>query len=434
MSWWTSITLWKRVLVALLLGAALGLSLRYGMGEDAATALTNTWFQPFGDGFMKLIRMMIAPLIFSTLVAGVLAMGDPKRLGSLGGRTIGLYLITTWFAVTLGLIIGTIFQPGAGLPEGIFENIDTSAAQAKLDTANAANQGIAAQLLAIIPANPVEALVEADVLAIIFFAVFVGVGCLMVGDVAKPFGNAVESAAEVMLKMTALIMEVAPLGVFALMTGVMAREGLGILANLAVFAAALYVACIIHIAVVYGGIIKFVLKLPFIRYIRGIANAQSVAFSTSSSSATLPVTIKAVSENLGVDRPVASSVLPLGATVNMDGTAIYLGLIALFAAQALGVEVTLFQYVLVGFAATMSSIGAASIPSASLFLAFSVLAVIGVTEDQALLIIALILPFDRLLDMMRTVTNVSGDAAVATAVAKWEGELDEEVFRDPATI
>lgn len=428
MSAWFKIDLWIRVIVALVLGLACGLGLRYGMGPEAGGAFAETWISWAGDLFLRLIRMLIVPLVFLTLVSGIVAMGDPKRLGSLGGRTIGLYLCTTAFAVTLGLIMATIFQPGASLTPDTFAGADTSRMQSVAENAAAAG-GFVDRLLAIVPTNPIAALAGGDILPIIFFAIMFGTGILMAGEIAKPVGDWFDGASEAMLKVTVIIMETAPIGVFALMTTVMATKGLGVLQSLGTLAIALYLACFLHIIITYGGIIKGLLRLPGIPFFRGITDAQAVAYSTASSSATLPVTITCAEENLGIDKAVAGSVLPLGATINMDGTAIYIGMVALFGAQAMGIEVSLAQYVLVAVMATLVSIGAAGIPSAGLFLSGLALAQVGIPEEQAFLIIGFILPFDRLLDMMRTMTNVTGDAAVATAVAKWEGELDEDVFR-----
>ena len=231
------------------------------------------------------------------------------------------------------------------------------------------------------------------------------------------------------MRLTLIVMETAPFGVFALMAWVMGDRGLTILAVLGKMTAALYIACALHMFFTYGSLVKFVLRLPLFAFFRGAVDAQAVAFSTSSSNATLPMTMSCATENLGISKPIASSVLPLGATINMDGTALYQGLIALFAAQALGLPMTASMYFTIAIMATLVSIGTAGIPSVSLFLAATTLSVVGVSPDQTVLIIALLFPFDRILDMMRTVTNVTGDLAVATTVAKWEGELDEDVFR-----
>lgn len=430
---WMNMKLWQRVLIGLGLGAVIGLGLRYGMGADAGGEVANTYFKPVGDGFVRLIRMLVVPLIFTTLVAGVTAMGNPKKLGSLGGTAIGLYFLTTWFAVSLGLVMGTLLQPGAGVDYSGADAASVSVVEGRIGAAEGSGS-LVDRLLNIIPTNPIEAMAQMDVLAIIFFAIFFGIGILRAGDAGRAVGGVIESAADAMLKVTELVMEAAPYGVLALMTWVMATQGLGVLDNLLRLALALYIACIIHIALIYGGLIKVVLRLPLVRFFRGIADAQAVAFSTASSSATLPVTIAVASDNLGIKRAVASSVLPLGATINMDGTACYLGLIALFAAQAIGIEVSMGDYVLIALTASLASIGAAGIPSASLLLAMSVFSVIGVPPESGVLVIAFIFPFDRLLDMMRTMTNVTGDLAVASVVAKFQGELDEETFRTPAVV
>lgn len=425
---WQAITLWKRVIIALVLGALVGLVAHYGGFAGAIT----TWIKPFGQAFVNLIKMLIVPLIVVTLVSGVVAMGDPKRLGSLGVKTIGLYMCTTLFAVTLGLIFGTLFQPGVGVE---FTGVDASTRAMLAERVSAETPSIAQRLLAIIPTNPIKAMVEGDILAVIFFSILIGVGIIAVGEKADPLKAFFHSAEEVVMKITLFVMELAPIGVFALIAWVMGDMGLGILKALGKLTIALYLACFVHIIMVYGGlIVKMILKLPLARFFYGVLDAQGVAYSTASSSATLPVSISCAQDNLGIDESVAGSVLPLGATINMDGTAIYLGLIALFAAQALGIDLSMFDYAMIAITATLTSIGAAGIPSASLFLAFAVLGTFGVTLDQYTLIIAFILPFDRLLDMMRTVTNVTGDLAVASVVAKWEGQLDEEVFKTKSVV
>ena len=430
---WFAIPLWQRVMLGLVVGAAIGLALRYSMGAETASDLATAWFKPIGDAFVNLIRMLVVPLIFTTLVAGVTAMGDPARLGSLGGRALGMYMLTTWFAVTFGLVIGTIIAPGAGFDLTNIPASELESAQARLE-GGGDPASLTERLIAIIPTNPIAAMAEGDVLQIIFFAIFVGVGCLMAKEAGRPLAQAIESGADVMMKITHVVMEVAPLGVLALMTWVMATQGFGVFTVLGKMVAALYIACLLHMVITYGGLIKLILRLPLIRFFRGIADAQAVAFSTSSSSATLPVTMTCARENLGVNRSVASSVLPLGATINMDGTALYQGLIALFAAQAFNLEMTLGMYGMVMLTATLVSIGTAGIPSVSLFLAATTLSVIGATPEQTVIVIAVLFPFDRLLDMMRTVTNITGDAAVSVAVAKWQKEFDEETFRKEAVV
>ena len=445
---WQSITLWKRVLIGLVFGLTVGLLLRYLAplplftvtlkGEEVqipgAQYIGEYVIYPFGKAFVRLIKMLIVPLIATTLVAGVTAMGDPKKLGSLGLRTMALYLATTFFAVSLGLTMGTLLTPGANVDYASATSDSATAVEGKLKAAEGSG-GIVDRLLEIIPENPVAALAAGQVLPTIFFSIMIGVGILLVGPPADPVRKFFDAAAEVVMKVTMLVMELAPYGVAALMAWVMCTKGVGILSNLLWLAIALYASCILQIIFIYGLlIVKGILRLPLKQFFRGIADAQGIAYSTASSSATLPISISCAEKNLGVDKSVAGSVLPLGATINMDGTAIYLGLIALFAAQALGIPMTMTDYVMVALTATLISIGAAGIPSAGLLLATAVMAVIDVPPEQAIAIIAFIFPFDRILDMMRTLTNVTGDIAVACTVAKWEGELDEAVFRAEAEV
>jgi len=437
MKFWFGIDLWKRVLMGLVLGAVLGLVLRQTLGTDAAAANVNAWAKPIGDAFISLIKMLVVPLIFTTLVSGVLAMGDPKKLGSLGGRALAMYMGTTVIAIIFGLLIGTLIQPGAGFDTTMASPADLESTRAKLAAnppAGSVGEQLMRTLLSIIPDNPVAALAKGDVLQIIFFAILLGIGILLSGEVGKPLENIFNSASEAVMKMTLIVMETAPVGVFALMAWVLGQYGLGVLTVLGKMTASLYIACALHMLFTYGFIIKGILRLPILAFFRGAVDAQALAFSTSSSNATLPMTISCATKNLGIGKPVASSVLPLGATINMDGTALYQGLIALFAVQALGIPVTASMYVTIILMATLVSIGTAGVPSVSLLLATTTLGIVGATPEQTVLIIALLFPFDRILDMMRTVTNVTGDLAVATAVAKWEDELDEDVFRAPDRV
>ncbi len=425
MSGWFGIALWKRVLGALVLGVIVGTILTQVMGSAEAAAFLESYVKPVGDLFIRLIRMLIVPLILTTLIAGVVALGEPARLGTIGLKTIALYLFTTFFANVIGIIYGLIFRPGVGadLAGADAVPVDTSAAPSMVD-----------RLLAIVPMNPIAALADGDVLAIIFFAILVGVGILMAGKAGKLVGDFFTQASEVVLKVTHIVMEVAPFGVFALVAFTTADQGINALISIALLIGTVYLGLLTHAVIVYGGIIRFVLNLPVMNFFRGILDAIAVAFSTASSSATLPVTIANVSENLGVKKSVAGSVLPLGATINMDGTALYLGVLALFTAQAFGIELSFMNYVLIAVTAAAVSVGAAGIPSASLFLLATVLSTFGVPPEQIAIIVGFILPVDRIMDMARTALNVTGDATVATAVAKWEGELDEERFRWPADV
>ncbi|MEZ5759104.1 MAG: dicarboxylate/amino acid:cation symporter [Emcibacteraceae bacterium] len=408
---WFETKLWKRILIALILGVIVGTLI-----GDAAENIK--WI---GDVFIKLIRMIVVPLIFVTLVSGVVAMGSPKKLGSIGIKTMALYLGTTAIAITIGLILAAIIQPGNGVSI-------TGGEPQHLEAAIPLGE----RMMNIIPANPVAALADGDILAVIFFALIFGVGIMLAEEKAKPVAAVMDSAAEVVLKITHLIMEVAPFGVFALIAAVAGTKGASALLDVLPLAATIIAGCLLHVLLTHGGLIRFVLGLPAIRFFKDIIDAQLVAFSTSSSSATMPVTIAVAEDNLGIKPSVSSSVIPLGATINMDGTAIYVGVVAVFTAQSFGIELHLVDYALIALTTTIASIGTAAVPSASLFLLAGVLGVMGISADQTAIVVGFLLPFDRPLDMIRTTVNVTGDLAVCTAVATWEGEIDRAEFRrDP---
>jgi Na+/H+-dicarboxylate symporter len=317
-----------------------------------------------------------------------------------------------------------MFKPGDGID---LSGVDPF-------TSGVASMSVAERLFGIIPMNPFASLANGEVLPIIFFSILLGIGIIMGGEKTKPIGNFFSAAAEAVLKVAHMVMQVAPYGVLSLVAWVSGTMGLAALQNLLVLTLILYFGCLFHMVFVYGSLIRIFAKLPLKNFFRGILDAQAVAYSTSSSSATLPVTLQCVQENLGVKKTVASSVLPLGATINMDGTALYLGIVALFAAQIFGIDLTFTDYLLIAMTATLTSIGTAGIPSASLFLLATVLSVIGVSDNQTALIVGFVLPFDRILDMARTAVNITGDATVSVLVAKSENEIDEDVFRKNAVI
>ena len=405
---WFAIALWKRILLALGLGVIAGMV--WGPG-----AASISWL---GDLFVRLIRMVVVPLVFVTLVSGVVAMGDPAKLGSLGAKTLAIYMVTTLAAIIIGLILAATLQPGVG--------VDLSAAA---PTALQKAIPLSERLLSIVPSNPIAALAEGNILAIIFFALLVGVSLLTIGEKGKPVADLMESSSEMMLRITHWVMEVAPFGVFALIAAVAGTQGAAALLDVLTLALGVVLACITHVVVVHGfGIIKLSLGLSPINFFKGARDAMLVAFSTSSSSATLPVSMSVAENNLGIKPVVASTVLPLGATINMDGTALYVGIVSVFAAQAFGIELTLADYAIIAGSTTLVSIGTAAVPGASLFLMAAVMGAIGISPEQIAIVIGFILPFDRPLDMLRTAVNICGDLSVATAVANWEGEFDREIF------
>ena len=408
---WFAIALWKRILLALVLGVIAGMI--WGPG-----AASISWL---GDLFVRLIRMVVVPLVFVTLVSGVVAMGDPAKLGSLGAKTLAIYMVTTLAAIVIGLILAAALQPGVG--------VDLSAAA---PTAVQEAIPLSERLLSIVPSNPIAALAEGNILAIIFFALLVGVSLLTIGEKGKPVAELMDSSSEMMLRITHWVMEVAPFGVFALIAAVAGTQGVAALLDVLTLALAVVLACVIHVVVVHGvGIIKLSLGLSPLNFFKGARDAMLVAFSTSSSSATLPVSMSVAEDNLGIKPVVASTVLPLGATINMDGTALYVGIVSVFAAQAFGIDLSLTDYAIIAGSTTLVSIGTAAVPGASLFLMAAVMGAIGISPEQIAIVIGFILPFDRPLDMLRTVVNICGDLSVATAVANWEGEFDREIFDKP---
>lgn len=407
---WFETALWKRILLALVLGIIVG-----SIWGDGAVSIK--WI---GDLFVRLISMVVVPLVFFTLVSGIIAMGDPQKLGSLGVKTLALYMVTTMAAIAIGLVLAVLLQPGVG--------IDLSGAVPQVLQEPVP---LTQQMMNIVPRNPVAALANGDMLAIIFFALIFGVATMVVGEKARPIPELMDAASEIMLKITGWVMEVAPLGVFALIAWVSGTQGVVALLDVARLALAVVLGCALHLVLTHGALMKFVVGVSPLAFFRGARDAMLVAFSTSSSSATLPVTISVAEKKLGVSPLLASTTIPLGATINMDGTALYVGIVSVFAAQAFGLDLALADYFVIVGATTLVSIGTAAVPGASLFLMAAVMSAIGITPEQIAIVIGFILPFDRPLDMVRTSVNVTGDLSVAMVVGKWEGELDKSVLEQP---
>jgi Na+/H+-dicarboxylate symporter len=412
-NYWFDVVLWKRIVGAMLVGALVGLAL-----GEAAVGLK--WI---GDIFVRLVRMLVIPLVFTTIVVGVISIADVRRLGSIGAKTLFLYFVTTLLGACLGLLIGGLIQPGLGVELGAAPAAPALAERASLSE----------QFLGIIPINPVAALANGDMLAVIFFAIMFGASLLMAREHCAPLSAVFEGAAAAMQQLTRIVMEVAPFGVFALIAWVAGTSGPSVFINIGLLAICVLIGCTLQVLVVHGGLVRLAARLPARPFFRDIADAVVVAFSTSSSAATLPVVMRVAEENLGVSRAVSSTALPIGATISMDGTAMYVGLLAMFSAQAFGVDLTWSQYVMIVLSTAIVAIGSAPIPSAALFLLAGVLQVVGLSAEQTALVVGFILPFDRPLDMMRTVPNCTSDLSVAVTVARWEGELDEAVYRAPPT-
>lgn len=405
--YWVDIPLWKRILPALALAIVVGLV----AGEEAARV---KWL---GDIFVRLTRMLVAPLVFFSIASGVLALGDPRKLGSLGARTVGLFVLTAGVASTLGMAIGLLLQPGLG--------VTVSAAE---PMAIRSSETLSEQLLGIIPINPVMAIAEGDMLATIFFAIFFAVGVLSLGDRGRPLADMLGLGAEVMMHLVRVVIEVAPLGVFGLVAAAVGMGGVGVFVAISVFAAGVAGGCIILTLIIQPTLVQLLTGLPATKFLRGIVDAMLVAFSTSSSSASLPVEITVAERNLGIAKPILSSVLPLGASIARDGTAMYVAMLSVFGAQALGVTLEPLQMVMIVLVSTVIALSSPPVPSSALFMMAAVLAVVGIEDAQSAIIVGFILPFDRFLDMMRTVPNVASNLTNALVVARWSGDVDEDVY------
>ncbi|OWK32482.1 proton/sodium-glutamate symport protein [Sphingomonas mucosissima] len=405
---WFAITLWKRVVAGLVLGALLG-----AVWPDAAPAV-----KIIGDLFVRLIKMLVVPVVLITIAAGIAGLGDPRRLGPIGGRTIGLFAFTTLIAVSLGMGVGLLVRPGEGIAlAGVAPHV-LGAAVSPSD-----------QLLSIVPANIIEALAKGDMLAIIFTAILLGIGSVLAGEAGKPVVALLQGLAAVLMHIVRIVMEATPFGVFALIANAVAANGAAVFVNVGWLALCVIVGSLAQMLVVHAGLIALVARLPVVRFFRGIVDALAIAFSTASSSATLPVALRVAHDNLGVARPVASTVLPLGAAIGKDGTAMYVGLLGQFALQALGVIPDAQMLVVMLATGALAAFGTAPVPSASLFMLAAMLSAVGVAPEQTALVVGLVLPFDRLLDMTRTVPSASANLTVATLVAHAESALDEARFR-----
>ena len=400
---WFAIPLWQRVIAALILGIIVGRI--WGPGAES--------IKIFGDVFVAFIKMLVVPLIFFSLVAGVASIGDLRKLGSVGWRALLLFVVSGQIAVWLGLFLGTVIAPGAG--------VDTSAIE--MGAVPPPNDTTwRDMLLSVVPQSPVQVMADVNVLPLIVFSLLIGIGILMAKEDGEPVLKIFESGSVVMQKVTMVVMELTPFGVFALMAWVAGTLGFDALAALGKLVALNYIGCLLIILVIYAGMIKFIAKLPVVDFFRGIIDAIAVSYSTASSNATLPVTLRCARRNLGISNSVASFVISLGATINMNGTAMYLGLATLFGAQIFGVDLSWGDYFLISILGTLGAIGAAGIPGAGLIMMALVFGAVGVPLET----IAFVAGVDRIMDMMRTTTNVSGDAAVATTVASLTNEIDRE--------
>lgn len=409
-----------KVIIGMLLGIAVGLAINLA-GLNSPGSFMNTFVVDgvllvVGKLFVNALKMLVVPLVLFSLICGVCGIGDVRLLGRIGSKAFGLYMLTTAIAIALAIAIAG----GIGIGQGM-----NAASTAEFTGKEA--PPLSQVLINIVPSNPVNALAQGEMLSIIFFAILLGISLLMVGRKAANAIEFIEVMNEVMMKMVTLIMAVAPYAVFALIAKAMAELGMDLLAQLAGYVVVLIGILLLHLFVTLPVVLKLFSGLSPVIFLRKMRNAQVFAFSTSSSNATIPVTLRTVTERLGVNNSVASFTVPFGATINMDGTAIMQGVATVFIANIYNVELGLTGYLTVILMSVLASVGTAGVPGVGLIMLSMVFAQVGLPIEG----IGLILGVDRLLDMIRTAVNVSGDAAVSAIVAKSEGKLDQAVFADP---
>lgn len=406
-----------RILIAMVIGLLFGLAINFFLADTQwiQTYLIDGVFKVVGQVFINALKMLVVPLVFISLITGSSSISDPARLGRVGGKALGFYLFTTAVAVTLALTAALVFQPGIGANPTVL-----------MEKEIAAQPSFTEVLISIVPTNPVQAMAEGNMLPLIVFSVLIGIAITMSGEAGRRTTELFQSLNAVIMKLVIIVMKLAPYGVFALIATLAATTGwttfLGVLKYILLVLAVL----ILHAMVVYPLLLKLFTGLNPMTFLYKMRAAWVFAFSTSSSNATIPVTLETVEKKIGVSNKVASFTIPLGATINMDGTAIMQGIATAFIAQYYGIQLDPAQYLVVIGMVIMASIGAAGVPSVGLVLLAGVLAQVGLPAEG----IALILGVDRILDMTRTVVNITGDATITTVVANSEGELDREVYHD----
>ena len=401
-----------KIIIGMILGFLTGLLinvLSLNSNEMINIYLVNGLFDTIGSIFISSLKLMVVPLVFFSLSTGVASFDKDKKLSVIALKTISLYLLTTAIAISLGLFIAILFSPGEGL------NLTSSA-----EYIAPSPPGIKSVIIDIFPTNPISAMAEGKMLQIIIFSIFFGVALRSIKDKNSELVKIMESTTNVVMKMVFILINLAPFGVYCLMANLFATQGIGIVGNLFQYFLLVVFVLIIHGFVVYPALLYSFTKIKPFGFYKKLRPVMLFAFSTSSSNATMPVTLKTVTQDLGVNPKIASFTIPLGATVNMDGTAIMQGVATIFIANAYNIDLSTIDYLMVILTATMASIGTAGVPGVGLIMLAMVLSQVGLPTEG----IALILGVDRLLDMIRTVVNVTGDSTVSTIVAHSEGALD----------
>ncbi|MEM1088810.1 MAG: dicarboxylate/amino acid:cation symporter [Pseudomonadota bacterium] len=405
----------RRILIGMAIGVVVGVAINVTNWEWGEQTLALGLFDLLGQIFLKLLKMLMVPVVLVSLICGVTSLANPKELGRLGGKAVGLYMLTTGLAIALAITVASLVGPGEG-----FSPPDRAYTPPP-------SQTLSEVILGMVPQNPINAMAEAKMLQLILFAVLFGLAISLAGEPGKRIRGIFSDLNDVVMMLVTMVMQTAPIGVLALMAKLCATLDLQEFSEVLTYFLTVVAVLAIHGAVTYPMLLKLTTGLNPLVFLSKMRTAMAFAFSTSSSNATLPVTLRTTEERLGVNNSVASFTVPLGATINMDGTAIMQGCATIFIANAYGVDLTLAQLMTVVLMAVLASIGAAGVPGVGIVLLATVLEQVGLPVEG----IALILGVDRLLDMMRTVVNITGDAAVTTVVAHSENEMDTARFNDP---
>jgi len=418
MFYYTKLSFTQKILAAMLFGAILGIILNNISVYNSLINqyLSNGVFEVVGKLFVNSLKMLVVPLVFCSITVGITSLGNLSLMGRVGLKAIIIYLLTTAFAITLALIFAIFIEPGQGYE--IDSSIQFSAKEAP---------SLSSVLTSIVPSNPILAMADGEMLQIILFAIILGIAITITGSKAESFKKGIISLNEIMMSMVTIIMKFAPLGVFCLIAKTFATQGIDMIIPLASYFFTVTIVLILHVLLTYSAFLKLIGKVSPFLFLKKMRTAIVFAFSTASSNATIPVTLNTVEKRLGVDKSVASFTVPLGATINMDGTAIMQGVATVFIASVYMVDLTIGDYLTVVLTATLASIGTAGVPGVGLIMLTMVLTQVGLPVEG----VALIIGIDRLLDMMRTAVNITGDSMVSLITSKSEKSFNKSIFEDP---
>lgn len=418
MSWYKNLSFTQKMLFSMLFGALLGIILN---NIDIYHSIINQYlsnglFDVIGKLFVNSLKMLVVPLVFCSIVVGITSLGNIALMGRIGIKSVFIYLFTTAIAISLALILAIIIQPGKGFE--VNEIVSFTSKEAP---------SLSSVITSIVPSNPILAMAEGEMLQIILFAIILGIAITMSGKKGDAFKKGLQSLNDIMMSMVLIVMKFAPIGVFFLIAKTFSTQGIAMIIPLASYFITVSIVLILHVLITYSVFLKFIGKVSPLLFLKKMRTAIVFAFSTASSNATIPITLNTVEKRLGVDKAIASFTVPLGATINMDGTAIMQGVATVFIATVYTVDLSIGDYLAVILTATLASIGTAGVPGVGLIMLTMVLTQVGLPVEG----VALIIGIDRLLDMMRTAVNVTGDSMVSIVTSKSENSFDQNIFNDP---